>query len=148
MATFGALYPPDDLAHYLVRTYATPVIAAELADPAYRYRLASAPDRLVGYARCGAFKLPFDPGARTPFELHRLYVAEAVKGAGVAAELMAWALTEAQGAGADDVYLGVYQGNARAQRFYARFGFEVVGAYAFEVGATRDPEYIMRKRLT
>ncbi|MGE0046818.1 MAG: N-acetyltransferase family protein, partial [Hyphomonadaceae bacterium] len=98
----------------------------------------------IGYAKLGAFKLPIEPIGKTVRELHRLYVVQEAKGAGVADALMRWTIEQAKAQGADTLYLGVYQGNERAQRFYARYGFEVVGEYEFQVGDTRDPEYIMR----
>jgi diamine N-acetyltransferase len=147
VATFGALYPVADLKHYIAHTYGRALQAAEIADASMHHRLADEGGALVGYARAGAYKLPFDSGGRRAFELHRLYVREEVKGTGVAAALMDWTHAVAAAAGAQDLYLGVYQGNSRAQRFYARYGFEIVGEYLFSVGATRDPEYIMRKRL-
>ena len=147
VATFGALYPVADLKHYIAHTYGREIQAAEIADASMQHRLAEQDGVLVGYARAGAYKLPFDNAARSAFELHRLYVTEAVKGAGVASALMDWTQARAEAAGADDLFLGVYQGNERAQRFYKRYGFEIVGEYLFSVGATRDPEYIMRKTL-
>jgi len=147
VATFGALYPVADLKHYIAHTYGREIQAAEIADVSMQHRLAEAGGALVGYARAGAYKLPLDNGARAAFELHRLYVVEAVKGQGVAAALMDWTHAQARTAGAADLFLGVYQGNTRAQRFYRRYGFEIVGEYLFAVGATRDPEYIMRKAL-
>lgn len=148
VATFGALYPVADLKHYIAHTYGRELQAAEIADASMVHRLAEHNGALVGYARAGAYKLPFDNGDRSAFELHRLYVRDDVKGKGVAAALMDWTHQQALAAGAADLFLGVYQGNERAQRFYTRYGFEIVGEYLFSVGATRDPEYIMRKALS
>ena len=147
VATFGALYPIADLNHYISHTYGRDLQEAELADPENQHRLAFSGDIAIGYARLGAFKLPIEPVGVKVRELHRLYVIADAKGMGVAQKLMDWAFAAARGAGAEAMYLGVYQGNDRAQRFYARQGFEIVGEYAFEVGQTRDPEYIMRASL-
>lgn len=147
VATFGALYPVADLKHYIAHTFGRDLQEAEIADPGMRHRLALDGEGLVGFARCGAFKLPCETGGRRAFELHKLYVVEAMKGQGVAGALMDWTLAQARAASADDLYLGVYQGNDRAQRFYAKYGFEIIGEYLFPVGETRDPEYIMRLKL-
>jgi ribosomal protein S18 acetylase RimI-like enzyme len=146
-ATFGALYPVADLKAFIAQSYGESLQAAEVADPDTHNRLALDGARIVGAAKLGAFKLPIAPNCAHPLELHRLYVAEDAKGAGVADALMSWALDRARRRGAEAVYLGVYQSNERAQRFYARHGFEIVGDYLFEVGATRDPEWIMRARI-
>jgi ribosomal protein S18 acetylase RimI-like enzyme len=147
LATFGHLYPQADRDVFSAENHTSAVMAARLADPARAFRLACLGDALVGYCGVGALKLPIDPGARAPFEIHTLYLVEAAKGAGVADALMAWALDLARARGAEDAYLGVYHANARALAFYKRHGFEIVGRYDFPVGATLDDERIMRRAL-
>lgn len=147
LATFGHLYPKADKETYLAGTYGAPLQAREIADPMTWHRLAFSDERMIGFAKAGAFKLPIEPEGSSVRELHRLYVAEEAKGVGVAAALMDWAMTRARAEGAEAMYLGVYQHNHRAQRFYRRYGFEIVGEYFFDVGATRDPEFIMRATL-
>jgi len=147
LATFGHLYTIADRNAYLATTFAPDIQSAEIADPDTRHRLALNGEDLIGFAKLGAFKLPLDPPEAHVRELHRLYVVEAAKGAGVAVALMDWAKAMARRERAEALYLGVYQGNERAQRFYARHGFEIVGEYEFVVGAARDPEYIMRASL-
>jgi ribosomal protein S18 acetylase RimI-like enzyme len=146
--TFGHLYPPADLAAFCDEIYAIDAQASIIAHPKTEIRIAAQGAELVGYCQIGEFKLPFDAGARRAMEIHRLYVIERVKGAGVAAALMDWALARMRAQGAEDAFLGVYQDNPRAQRFYMRHGFEIVGAYKFPVGGTIDDEFIMRLRLT
>jgi GNAT superfamily N-acetyltransferase len=147
VATFGALYPVADLKGYIATMYVPERQRAEIADPHTYNRVALDAARIVGAAKLGAFKLPIEPDVAHPMELHHLYVVEEAKGAGIAGALMQWTLATARERGAGALYLGVYQGNERAQRFYARHGFSIVGEYEFEVGATRDPEYIMRLPL-
>jgi ribosomal protein S18 acetylase RimI-like enzyme len=147
VATFGALYPREDLSFYLAETYGAPIQAAQIGDPDRRTRLAAYDGGLIGYCGIGPMKLPFDAGGRRACEVHTLYVVEAAKGLGVARALMDWALARARDGRAQDLYLGVYADNRRAQRFYAHYGFEIVGRYDFPVGATLDDERIMRLRL-
>lgn len=147
VATFGALYPPQDLRAFIARTYTPESQAARIADPECEIRLAALGGELIGYCGIGAMKLPFHTEGRRALELHTLYVVEAAKGRGVAAALMAWALARARARAAQDIYLGVYHANARALAFYHRHGFEIVGRYDFPVGETIDDERIMRLRL-
>lgn len=147
VATFGHLYPPRDLAAFCARIFAEEAQAALIANGEVEIRLAVQDGEIVGYCQIGAFKLPFDAGARRAMELHRLYVIERAKGAGVAPALMDWALSRMREEGAEDAFLGVYAENPRAQKFYARYGFEIVGEYKFPVGETLDHEFILRARL-
>jgi len=145
--TFGHLYRPEDLAAFLAATYTPAQQYVEIIDSETETRLAVRDGAAVGYAQIGPFKLPFDAGSRHALELYRLYVREDVKGRGVAATLMDWALTRMRDRAAVDAYLGVWSGNERAQKFYARYGFERVGEYQFLVGEARDDEFILRVGL-
>ena len=52
------------------------------------------------------------------------------------------AIDSARDAGKDRMVLSVYVDNIRAQRFYARYGFEEIAAYEFRVGETIDDDRI------
>jgi ribosomal protein S18 acetylase RimI-like enzyme len=45
------------------------------------------------------------------------------------------------------VWLGVNQGNARAQRFYTKSGFKINGTRTFHVGARRENDYVMVREV-
>jgi ribosomal protein S18 acetylase RimI-like enzyme len=143
--TFGHLYCEEDLRVFLD---AIDVAAweAEIADPAYRIRIAEENKKPAGFAKVGPLSVPLDPPGR-PIELRQLYILPPWKGRGIAAALMEWALGQAAAQGADHIYLSVYSQNDRAKRFYSRYGFEEVGAYHFMVGNQADDERIMRLRL-
>jgi len=144
-ATFGHLYPPEDLAAFLNAKYGEEIQRREIADAATRYRLALRGDELAGYCMMGAMEMPVDePGA---LELHRLYLAESAKGAGAADALMEDCIAWAKGRGAPALYLSVWENNERAQRFYKRHGFEHRGEWDFMVGRVADRDFIWRRRL-
>lgn len=143
--TFGHLYPPEDLAAFIGAKYRPDAIAAEIADPETRYRLALRDGRIVGYCKMG--RIDMDVDARDALELHRLYVDRDAKGSGVAQTLMDDALAWARGKGAKVMYLSVWENNARAQAFYKRYGFEHVGEHKFMVGKTADRDFIWRLSL-
>jgi ribosomal protein S18 acetylase RimI-like enzyme len=146
LATFGHLpYPPADLAAYLANNYGAPIQRAEIADPDVRYRLALRNGDIIGYCMMGVLSMPVaDPEG---VELHRLYVDESAKGGGVAAMLMEDAIAWARARGARALYLGVWEKNVRAQRFYRRYGFADHGEWDFMVGATADRDLIWRLGL-
>jgi len=69
------------------------------------------------------------------------------QGQGIAQEMMEWAIFHARDHGAREIILSVYVDNHRARRFYERYGFEEIGAYAFQVGETIDDDRLMRLAL-
>lgn len=143
--TFGHLYRPEDLAAFL-ESHTPQRWAAELADPAYVVRVAEAEGEFVAYAKLGPPSLPFQPRGPS-IELRQFYVLAPWHGIGLARELMAWALDTARARGAADLYLSVFVDNHRAQRFYARYGFEKIGRYDFIVGSHVDEDHVMRLKL-
>lgn len=143
--TFGHLYSAENLAAFLAN-HRPDRWAAELADPAFAITLAYVGGQLAGYAKLGPPSLPFDPQG-VPAELRQLYILSPWQGAGVAARLMEHVIAQARARDADELFLSVFVDNHRAQRFYARYGFERVGSYAFMVGDHADEDHVMRMAL-
>ena len=143
--TFAHLYRPEDLRAFLT-SYGVEDWRADLADSAYAFRVAESDGEVVGYVKLGPNKLPIESNGPAIL-LDQLYVARDHHGAGIARELMDWAIGEARQRGATELYLTVFIDNHRARRFYERYGFEPVGRYDFMVGNQADEDVIMRKAL-
>ena len=143
--TFAHLYRPEDLDAFLGK-FTREAWLAEINDPAYLFRLAEANGEAAGFIKLGPLSLPVEPEAKA-IELRQLYVLKQWHGSGIAKELTDWFLAEARRREAADVYLTVYTDNHRARRFYERYGFEVIGPYAFMVGEQADEDLIMRLKL-
>ena len=144
--TFGTLYPASDLAAFLDRALGVDGLPSELDDPAFKIRLATEDDRIVGFAKIGPVAFPGDWPADA-IELHQLYVLGGWHGEGVGPALLDWAIHTARAARHSEMLLSVYIDNHRARRFYERYGFEEVGRYEFRVGETIDDDRIMRLAL-
>ena len=148
-AKFAHLYPPEVLEGYLRQTYAEPVVAAQIADPALAIWVVPAESRLLAYAMLAPCSLPHAEVTPACIELRRLYTAPDATGAGLGSLLMWDAVLPTFAAAAargGDAWVGVFEDNQGARRFYARHGFETVGAYEFMVGPVRDRDLILRRR--
>lgn len=143
--TFGHLYSEENLTAFL-RNHSEENWRAELSDPRFAVRLAEQGGEAVGFAKVGPPSLPFEVTGPTA-ELRQFYVLKPWQGAGIAPVLMDWVIDESRRRGAEEIYLSVFVDNARAQRFYARYGFEPVGRYDFMVGTHADEDVIMRLKL-
>lgn len=84
---------------------------------------------------------------RPSSELSKCYVLPGHHGAGVAGGLMEASLAAAAQAGASGMWLGVNEENARAQKFYAKHGFERVGSKQFLVGDRLEDDWVMERPL-
>ena len=144
--TFGTLYRQEDLAQFLDAAFGSAGLPADLTDPAYRVRVATDDDTIVGYCKIGPVTFPGDWPDKA-IELHQLYILGDHHGAGLAPVLMDWALDQARARGASEMILSVYIDNHRARRFYERYGFEEIGQYKFMVGEQEDDDRLMRLLL-
>lgn len=142
---FRVPYPQADLAPFLADAYSTELFAARIADPAYGVWVAEDMTGLIGYAVAGPCGLPHPDVMPDDHELKQIYLRKSAQGSGLGRALfdtsVAW--MEAQSTAA--LWLGVWSGNLKAQRFYAANGFTRVGEYLFPVGSWRDQEFIFRR---
>ena len=138
-------YAPDAVAAHLDAGFGEPVIAARLADPANAYWLVEQEGRAVGYAFAGSCTLPYPDLRPEDGELKHLYLRRDAQTGGVGGALLDAALAWLERDGPRRIWLGVWSGNTRAQRFYARRGFTIVGEHTYPVGDVVDREFAMRR---
>ena len=143
--TFGHLYPPQDLADFLVYAYNPERTRADLADPARASWIVEADGAVVGYALAGPCDLPHEEVTPACGELKRLYLLKRVQGDGTGSRLLAETFAWLERDGPRRLWIGVWSENHGAQRLYGRLGFEKVGEYVVPVGQTRDREFILRR---
>ncbi|MBP6799230.1 MAG: GNAT family N-acetyltransferase [Luteimonas sp.] len=143
--TFGALYPPDDLAAFLREAYAVERQRTILSHPDYALWLLEDDGEAVGHIAAGPCGLPHPDAAPGDGEIKRLYLRQGWQNGGHGARLMDAAMDWLLRDGARTLWVGVWSENHGAQRFYGRYGFGKVGEYLFPVGATRDLEFILRR---
>ena len=144
---FAADNSPEDLAAFLDATYSTEIQSRELADPALSCSVAELDGELVAYALLRLDRQsPFvaDP---TAIELQRIYVDRAHHGTGLAQALMAAVIAEATRRGARALFLGVFERNTKALRFYAAQGFREVGKQIFVVGSDPQQDLVLVRDL-
>jgi ribosomal protein S18 acetylase RimI-like enzyme len=84
---------------------------------------------------------------RPAAELSKMYLLPDFHGTGFATTLMEHALAIATEWRVRCVWLGVNQKNQRAQRFYAKNGFEIGGTRTFQVGAGREHDFVMIREV-
>ncbi len=159
-ATFAMACPPGTLqsgiddfvthqlseaafAHYAAASDRV-ILIAEADGVAAGYTMLILPDP-IGSA-------PTDPDVasvvhtRPTAELSKVYVLAGHHGSGVGAALMAASVDTVHSRGFASVWLGVNKQNARANRFYEKNGFAIVGSKKFLLGGKWEDDFV-RERL-
>ncbi len=145
--SFAAQNTPENMTAYLAATFGPERQRAELADPRNTFFIAENDGVAIGYAQLRTGKTPACVSDPKAVELVRLYVSATFQGSGVGGKLMDACLTEARHSGYQTIWLGVWQQNTRAQAFYDRWNFSIVGEHAFQLGDDRQMDWIMERSL-
>ncbi|OCT52634.1 acetyltransferase [Cladophialophora carrionii] len=171
-ATFGFSIPPHDLTAFLEEAYAAEAIEEDIRCATKHVfvactgaksndsRQASAnssdveagdeddDSRVIGFAQLteGTTE-PCLSHLRSSVELQRLYVSTAHHGRGVGKALAREIELLAQSLGYRSLWLGVWEGNFKAQRVYEGLGFTKVGDHEFKMGKCIQMDWIMCKGL-
>ena len=145
---FGPDNRREDMEMYIRANFSDTKIRSELAEPDSRFLILEADGHPKGYARLAVSRPPDCVQGLDPLELVRLYVDLAVAGSGHGSVLMDACCGEALGLGRGSIWLGVWEENARAIRFYRKQGFEHVGSRPFVLGTDVQQDWIMERILT
>lgn len=149
--TFAPDNDPMDMQAYLSEAFTPEKQAAEIADATCVCLVANMRGEFAGYAllRMGA-KDPIAPridAGEPSVELQRFYVGHAWHGQGIAPRLMAACVAAARSAGGATMWLGVWERNARAIRFYTKQGFADVGSQEFRLGSDLQTDRVMSRSV-
>jgi ribosomal protein S18 acetylase RimI-like enzyme len=140
---FGHSFRADDLAAEVGANMSEACFERYIDDDVVL--IAEIDGRAVGYVQFGTIGAAAQAASPDDRELRRVYVHPGFQGQGIGRRLMDAAFDHPHLKGARNVYLDVWERNHGAQRFYRRYGFEVIGARRFDVasGTPTDLDLIM-----
>ncbi|HYI22519.1 MAG TPA: GNAT family N-acetyltransferase [Candidatus Limnocylindrales bacterium] len=144
---FGADNTPEDVAAHLAATFTSERLAEEITDSSSRMLLAEIGSIPAGYAKLHWVDAPECVSGPEPVELARIYVLAEWHGHGVGRALMERCIEEALSAGAQTMWLGVWERNQGAIAFYRKLGFAHVGYKDFMLGSDRQHDWVMQRDL-
>lgn len=144
---FGAFNTPEDMQAYLESSFGVDRLRSELQDPSTTFLVAQDGSHWAGYCMMKAGPAPEFVSGNNPTELVRLYVDPAHLGEGYGSQLMHASLRRAHQDGHDVIWLGVWQENRKAVRFYERWGFHIIGSREFRLGSDLQQDYVMERAL-
>lgn len=137
-ATFYEAYvetdDPQDLAEYVTTNFSVDNVREHLLDPAVTFFLGAASGRFVGYLKIRRSEPPMCLSGRNVLEIERIYILGRFAGRGLGSVLIDRGLETARAEGFEGVWLGVWNENLSAKRFYENRGFVLAGEMPFEYG--------------
>lgn len=148
--TFTGTCTEQDMQSFLEEYFNLKQVHAELSNEHDFYYLAESAGNVIGYLRFmeDYRNLPLMKEWKA-MELKRIYVSKEFHGKGVAQQLMDFAIQYAANNQYEVIWLGVWEHNVRAQRFYKKYGFVNSGhTHDFPIGRTPQTDFWMWKFLS
>lgn len=146
--TFAADNTPEDMSAYLASSFSPDKQAAELVEPGVTFFIAEFNGAAAGYAQLRPGQTPPCVTQARSIELVRMYVTRDCFGRGVGEALMQSCIDAARQEGYESMWLGVWEHNGRAQAFYRKWNFRVVGKHIFQLGSDPQTDLLMERALS
>lgn len=141
------LDPSPDLAEYCVNFFSLPQLTIELEDANSTFLIAELNGRAVGYAKLREGKKIECLKDENAIEVQRIYVLEKLKGKNVGKALMEKCCEIGKEKDYETLWLGVWDKNIAAQKFYEKLGFENAGTTDFSDGKNEFINLVFAKQL-
>lgn len=145
--TFAAQNTPEDMALYLEETFTEAKLQQEFEEPGVVYYMAYADEQPTGIAKLSRKRTPEVLQQIPCIELERLYVHPNFQGQKIGHKLMELCIDTAREQGSKVLWLGVWENNSGAVRFYERWGFKKFGEHIFQLGTDAQTDWLMRLEL-
>jgi ribosomal protein S18 acetylase RimI-like enzyme len=142
--TFIADNSKEDMDKFMNEQFTKEALMAEVGAAGNFFLLAYVDEEPAGYARlrdAEAGELP------DSIELARIYNDPKMIGKGVGKALMDACIAKAKELNKQTIWLGVWEKNDRAIRFYEKAGFEKFNEHGFLLGNDLQTDWLMKKHL-
>lgn len=144
--TFAPYNTAEDMQAYTDQYFTASALRKELRSAGHQFLLAMVADECAGYALIreeDAGNMRVGSG----MELARLYARKTFIGKGIGKRLMNYVIHTAKEKGKEWLWLGVWEFNLPAIRFYRSCGFEKFSEHDFVLGTDVQRDWLMRRAL-
>lgn len=145
--TFDPFTAPDDMERFLEEAYADEKLLTEINNPHSRFFFLMVEDEVAGYLKINDEDAQTESVKPNALEVERIYLRSKFQHRGLGLVLIKLAEKIAREEKRDYMWLGVYEKNINAQKFYKRDGFEKVSQHVYPVGDDPQIDYILAKKL-
>jgi ribosomal protein S18 acetylase RimI-like enzyme len=143
--TFAASNSEENLALYLAEGFSEEKLTAELKNESSTFYFAEKEDKILGYLKVNVGEAQSELQDPDALEIERIYVLKEYYGKEVGQILYKKALSIAHDLNSPYIWLGVWEHNPRAIRFYEKQGFVEFDQHIFQLGDDAQTDILMKK---
>lgn len=145
--TFAPGNTAEDMTRYLEENFTVEKISKELNNPESSFFIAWEDQQPIGYLNVNTGTAQTELQNNSSLEIERIYVLSAYHGKKVGQVLYEKALEVARLQAKNSIWLGVWEENPRAIKFYEKNGFVAFDKHIFKMGEDEQTDIMMRKVL-
>ncbi len=138
---------PENMAAYMGMAFSEEKLRSELQNPDSLWFFAKVDSQPVGYLKLNLGPAQTELQNPDALEIERIYVLPEYYKAGVGQVLLDKAVEVGRSRSLAYVWLGVWERNPRAIRFYEKNGFQRFGEHPFWMGTDKQTDWLMRKEI-
>jgi ribosomal protein S18 acetylase RimI-like enzyme len=146
--TFSESNTVENMKSYLENAFSADKIKNELSDENAEFYFAKIDEKIIGYLKLNFGQSQTERKDNKAIEIERIYVLKEFQGKKVGQILYEKAIEIAKYKKADYVWLGVWEDNPRAIRFYKKNGFVEFDKHIFKLGEDEQTDIMMKLILT
>ncbi|MFD0793827.1 GNAT family N-acetyltransferase [Mucilaginibacter litoreus] len=120
---------------------------SELSNPNSEFHFAIIDNQPVAYLKLNFGDAQTELQDTNALEIERIYVLQQHQGLKIGKQLLEFAIQKAADNGLLYLWLGVWEHNLKAQKFYKYHGFEVFDSHQFVLGKDEQTDLLMKKLL-
>jgi diamine N-acetyltransferase len=145
--TFAQHNSEENMQEYVASAFSIEKLNSELTTPYSEFYFARTTEQVLGYLKFNIGAAQTEIKDEQGAEIERIYVLQTFHGHSVGRILLDKAIELAKLSGKSYLWLGVWEKNERAIRFYEKHGFVKFDEHVFVLGDERQTDYMMRLDL-
>jgi len=146
--TFSTGNTQENMQKYLDERFSIEKLTAELNDKNAIFYFAQLENKIVGYLKINFGDSQTELKDDKSLEIERIYVLKEFQGKKIGQILYDKAIEIAKQKDADYIWLGVWEENPRAIKFYKKNGFVEFDKHIFKLGNDEQTDIMMKLKLT
>lgn len=146
--TFSEQNSEENMRIFLDKAYNEEKLKSEIEDKESETFLAVENQKTLGVLKINTGNAETESGLENSLEIQRIYILKESKGLGIGTVFMNLAEKKARELGVSFIWLGVWEKNFPAQKFYTDKGFRRFSEHAFVLGDDIQTDFLMKKELS
>lgn len=145
--TFSSDNSAENMKEYLENGFSIKKLTSELTDKNAEFYFAEIDGKVIGYLKINFGQSQTEIKDHNALEIERIYVSKDYHGQKIGQNLYHKAIELAKEKNVEYVWLGVWEENPRAIRFYEKNGFVAFDKHIFKLGNDEQTDIMMKLKI-